>query len=68
MDKIGENEFLYWDVQETYRETIQEQITIGYRMKKKTIIVLTKSVYLIYDPPPLPPFPPGVPVLYMLRT
>ena len=44
-------ELLYWDVQETYRETIQDQITMSYIINKKTIIVITRAYQLSYCPP-----------------
>ena len=37
-------------------------------MKNNTIIVVTKKSWISYNPPPLYPFPPGVPVLCILRT
>ena len=58
MGQNQEYDLLYWNVQETYIETIQEHITMSYRIKKETIILITKASYLSYYPPSpyLPPW------------
>ena len=57
MGQNWEYNILSWDVHNTYTETSQEKKTTIDKIKKKTILVLTKSAYISYQPPPPPPTP-----------